>query len=160
MSHENKDNSRSKQIKAETHAIAGQEDDYVIEFDPKTKEIVAINEVMSDGSEQAIKPDSSKWNTVMNDSDTLEAYNVNRFGANTDAYITQQGSESVSEALDGSNAIGNNEILTKNYKINNNSLTNLDKSNYGINPKDEELPVIGQDIKDQYDARPFVLASY
>ena len=153
MSHENKDNSRSKQIKAKTNIIAGQEDDYIIEFDPETKEIVAINEVMSDGSEQAIKPDSSKWNTVMNDSDTLDAYNANKFGANTDAYITQQGSESVSEALDGSNSIANNEILTKNYKINNNSLTNQDKSKYGINPNDVELPVIGQDIKDKYDAR-------
>ena len=49
------DNQRSKQIKAETNIFAGQEDDYIIEFDPKTKEIVAINEVMSDGSEQAIK---------------------------------------------------------------------------------------------------------
>ena len=62
MSHENKDNSRSKQIKAETHILAGQEDDYIIEFDPETKEIVAIVEVMSDGSEQAIIPANSKWN--------------------------------------------------------------------------------------------------
>ena len=153
MSQETKDNSRSKQIKAETNIFAGQEDDYIIEFDPETKEIVAIVEVMSDGSEQAIKPDSSKWNTVMNDSDTLEAYNVNRFGANTDAYVKQIGSESVSEALDGANAIGNNEILTKNYKINNNSLTNLDKSNYGMNKNDVELDAIGQDIKDKYDAK-------
>ena len=79
MSHENKDNSISKQIKAKTNIFAGQEDDYIIEFDPETKEIVAINEVMSDGSEQAIKPDSSKWNTVMIDCDTLDGYNANKF---------------------------------------------------------------------------------
>ena len=46
-----------------------------------------------------------------------------------------------------------NEILTKNYKINNKSLTNQDKSNYGMNKNDRDLDAIGQDIKDKYDAR-------